>query len=121
MNIKQVFPSQWLSPDDIGNRRIEVVIAGAEFVEIHNRRTNNKEQRLAISFQRATKRMLINKTQGFRIAEITGQFETDNWAGHRIALRVGRAPNGKPTIVVERAAVPAPGEQSNGAGEHPAA
>jgi uncharacterized protein (DUF849 family) len=121
MNVKQIFPSPWLSPDDIGDRRVEVVIAGAAFVEVHNRRTNSKEQRLAISFHKATKRMIVNKTQSLRIAEITGEFDTDNWPGHRIALRVGRAPNGKPTIVVERASVPAPGEQSSEAGEHPAA
>lgn len=121
MNIKSVFPSQWLSADDIGNRRVEVVIAVAEMTEIHNQRTNEKEERLALRFERATKRMLINKTQGFRIAEITGQFDTDQWAGHRIALRVGRAPNGKPTIVIERAAVPAPTGEGDGNGEHPAA
>lgn len=117
MNIKTVFPSPWLSTDDIGNRRVEVVIAGAEMTEIHNRRTNEKEKRLALRFERATKMMLLNKTQAFRIAELTGQVDTDHWASYRIALRVGRAPNGKPTIVVEQASVPAPSEQS---AEHPA-
>lgn len=118
MNVKQIFPSPWLSTDDLGQRRVEVVIAGAEMVEVHNRRTNEKERRLAIRFERASKRMLLNKTQAFRIAELTGQVDTDNWPGHRIALRVGRAPNGKPTILVDAPSVPAPGE---GGGEHPAA
>lgn len=120
MNVKQIFPSQWLSPDDIGSRRVEVVISGAAMAEIHNRRTNQPEDRLALSFQKATKRLLVNKTQAFAIAELTGNNDTDHWAGHRIALRVGRAPNGKPTIVVERAAVPAPGGEQTSE-EHPAA
>ncbi len=120
MNLKQIFPSPWIDPDDLAGRRVEVVIAGAEIVEVHNRRTNEKEERLALRFERATKRMLLNKTQAFAIADITGSVETDTWAGHHIALRAGRAPNGKPTIVVERPAVPPP--NGNGAAsEHPAA
>lgn len=108
MNVKSIFPSRWLSADDLGQRRVEVTIAGCSVEEVHNSRTNTKEQKLAIAFERASKRLLVNKTQAFQIAEIAGSYETDDWAGKRISMRAGRARNGKPTIVIEAAAVQPP-------------
>lgn len=108
MNVKSLFPSKWLSADDLGQRRVEVVIAGCSIEEVHNARTNAKEQKLAIAFERASKRLLANKTQCFAIADIAGSYETDDWTGKRISMKMGRARNGKPTIVIEPAAVQAP-------------
>lgn len=108
MDARKFFPSRWLSPDDLGNRRVEVTIAGCSVEEVHNSRTNTKEQKLAVAFEKATKLLLVNKTQCFAIADIAGTFETDEWKGVRLSMMVGRARNGKPTIVVERAAVQPP-------------
>lgn len=108
MNIKQVFPSPWLAPDDLANRRVEVIVAGFALEEIHNRRTNAKETKPVLSFQKATKRLILNKTQAFAVAHVTGSDETEDWIGKKIALRVGRAPNGKPTIIVEAPSLQAP-------------
>jgi hypothetical protein len=107
MNIKTVFPSKYVSAEDLAGRRVEVTVAGAEMVKTFNRRANREEERLALSFHNATKRMLLNKTQAYEVATITGSFETDAWPGQRLVLRTGRAPNGKPTIVVEKAAAAA--------------
>lgn len=114
MNVRNVFPSKWLNADDLGQRRVEVVIAGCAMEEVHNRVTNQKETKLAVAFEKATKRLLVNKTQAFAMAEIAGSDETDEWAGVRISMRVGRARNGKPTIIIERPAVqvPAPAMES---------
>lgn len=108
MNVRTIFPSRWLNADDLGDRRVEVVIAGATLEEVHNRVTNQKEQKLAIAFEKATKRLLVNKTQAFAMAAIAGSDETDDWVGTKVSLRVGRARNGKPTIVVEPPAVTPP-------------
>lgn len=108
MNIKQLFPSKWLSPDDLGNRRVEVVISECALEAVRNPQTNQEEEKLIITFAKATKRLIANKTQCFAIAEIVGDYDTDNWTGKRIALRTGRARNGKPTIIVEAASVQAP-------------
>ena len=108
MNIKQLFPSKWLSPDDLANRRVEVVISECALEAVRNPQTNQEEEKLIITFAKATKRLIANKTQCFAIAEIVGDYDTDNWTGKRIALRTGRARNGKPTIIVEAAAVQAP-------------
>lgn len=117
MNIKQLFPSPWLSPDDLNDRRVEVVIAGFAMEEMHNRRTNQKESKPVISFERATKRLILNKTQAFAIARIAGSDETGEWLGKKISLRVGRAPNGKPTIAIDAPALQAPTPHMNGAVE----
>lgn len=111
MNIKTIFPSPYLSADDLGDRRVEVTIARCKMEEFHNRRTNRKEAKLTVAFERASKFLVCNKTQAFAIARIAGSLDTDGWTGKRIALRVGVAPNNMPTIVVEAPAVQAPAEQ----------
>lgn len=120
MNVRTMFPSKWLSADDLGQRRFDLTIAGCTIEEVHNRVTNQKEQKLAVAFEKASKRLLVNKTQAFAIAEIAGSDETDNWRGARVALHVGRARNGKPTIVIERPAVqaPAPAMESGEGARH---
>ena len=105
MNINDQFPSRWLDPDDLGQRRITVEIIAATLEEVYNRQTNAKERKLALSFKSAKKQMLLNKTQAFAIANIAGDPDTDNWIGKSITLRAGTAPNRKPTIVVEAPAV----------------
>jgi len=105
VNIQTVFPSKWLDPDDLATRRITVEIEAATMEEIYNRQTNAKEKKLALSFKRATKMMLLNKTQAFAIAQICQSEDTDGWIGKSITLRAGTAPNRKPTIVVEAPAV----------------
>ena len=117
MNIKKLFPSKWLSPDDLAGRRVEVQISGCAMEEVRNPQTNQTEQKLVIAFAKATKRLIVNKTQAFDIAEITGGYETDEWIGHRVALCVGRARNGKDTIVIEAASVQAPTPHLDADGE----
>ena len=106
MNVKELFPSRWVEPEDLGQKRVTVEIARAGMEEVFNRQANAKEMKLALSFKNAKKRMLLNKTQTFKIAEIIGSTETDNWPGHRITIRAGMASNRKPTIVVEAPPVP---------------
>ena len=79
MNVRNVFPSKWLSADDLGQRRVEVVIAGCTMEEVHNRVTNQKEKKLAVAFEKATKRLLVNKTQAFAMAEIAGVLKTQGF------------------------------------------
>lgn len=105
MIISDVFPTRWLDAEDLGNKRVTVEIAKATMEEVFNRQTNAKELKLALTFKRAKKLMILNKTQAFAIAAIIGSEDTDRWVGHSITLRAGVAPNRKPTIVVEAPAV----------------
>lgn len=113
MNVKSLFPSRWVSADDLGTRRVEVTISGCALETVRDFRTGENVQKMAISFAGATKKLLPNKTQCFKIAEIAGSYETDNWVGVKISMRVGQAHNRKPTIIIEKPAVQTPAEQLN--------
>ncbi|TXH52982.1 MAG: hypothetical protein E6Q97_14245 [Desulfurellales bacterium] len=108
MNVRAVFPSPWISCDDLGNRKFELVIKAVTVEQVHDRQTNQKVNKMVVSFAEAKKRFIVNKTQAFALAALCGSDETEQWIGKRIALRAGKAHNGKPTIVVEAAAVQAP-------------
>lgn len=117
MNVRNVFPSPWLSAEDLGDRKFELVIAGVAMQEVHDRVTNRKVQKMTVRFEGARKRLITNKTQAFALAAICGSDETNDWAGKRISLRAGRAHNGKPTIIVEKASVQAPTPQLDNAND----
>lgn len=114
MNVKQVFPSPWISCDDLGDRKFELVIKAVAMESVHDRTTNQEVSKLVVAFAGAQKRFICNKTQAFAIAKFLNSDDTDGWIGKKIALRAGMAPNRKPTIVVERAAVQAPAAQLDG-------
>ena len=113
MNVRSVFPSPWISCDDLGNKKFELVISGVTIEQVHDRTTNQKVNKMVVAFDGAKKRFITNKTQAFAIANCLGSDDTDGWIGKKIALRAGKAHNGKPTIVVERAAIQAPAAQLN--------
>lgn len=108
MNIRNQFPSPWISADDLGNKKFELVVEGVTLEEVHDRQTNKKVQKVVVAFVGAKKRLILNKTNGLAFASVCGSDETDDWKGKRVALRAGKAHNGKPTVVVEAAAVSAP-------------
>jgi len=108
MNIRNQFPSPWVSADDLGDKKFELVIAGVTLEEVHDRQTNKKVQKVVVAFVGAKKRLILNKTNGLAFANICGSDETDDWKGKKVSLRAGKAHNGKQTIVVEPAAVQPP-------------
>lgn len=111
MNIRDQFPSPWISTEDLGNKKFELVIAGVTLETVRDRQANQDVKKLVVSFVGAKKRLILNKTQSFALAHICDSDETDDWKGKRVALRAGMAPNRKPTIVIEPAAVQAPAPQ----------
>ena len=67
-----------------------------------------------IAFERAHKRLILNKTQAQAIAAILRSETFADWSGQKIQLSAGRAPNGKDTVVVSQAPAPhAPPEQGD--------
>lgn len=108
MNVRQFFPSPWISCDDLGNRKFELVIKAVVVEEVHQHATNTKVKKMVVAFQEAKKRFILNKTQAFALARICGSDDTEQWVGKRVVLRAGKAHNQKPTIIVEAPTVPAP-------------
>lgn len=105
MNIDELYPRKWVIPDDLKGKLVEVTITGWEIVTVYNELERSDVRKLAISFKGTDKRLILNKTQTFAIADLLGSRETDDWVGHRIGLAPGVARNKKATIVI-RAATP---------------
>lgn len=105
--ISDLFPSKWLRSTDLKNP-VTVKIAQVELVEVYNKQSRQQEQKLALSFEYLgkplSKRLLVNKTNGYRLAEILETEVFADWPGKTVTLAPGRSPNGKPTIVVKEAA-----------------
>ena len=102
--VSQMFPREWLHPDDIRNRSpLTVAIERAQIELRYNTRSKREEDRLIIYFYKATRHLIANKTQAFELAEATGTEVFGDWKGHEVRLSHGIAPNRKPTITISAA------------------
>jgi len=113
MNITDLFPKKWLEAADLAGRSVSVKIAAVGLEEVYDPRSRDLHMKLALTFERASKRMLLNKTQAFAVAAATGSEETDGWIGKTITLSAGVTAARRPTLVVapprtQAAAVPTP-------------
>jgi len=99
-SIKDLFPDRWLSPEHLAGRRPVVAIEAVTLETLYSAQTKKPEQKLVITFHRATLRMICNKTQAFRLAELCKSENYLRWVGHQVSLSAGRAQNGKLTIIV---------------------
>jgi hypothetical protein len=97
--VADVYPCKWLHADDLGGRQVIVKIATVG-VEEFRQRDGSYKRAIVLAFERATKRLILNKTQGHAIATILGTERLGDWPGRTIRLGAGSAPNGKPTITI---------------------
>lgn len=100
--VSDLFPSKWLCADDLAGRAITVTISAVTLEEIRQR-NGASELKAVLAFERAHKRLILNKTQALAIAGALCSEVLADWRGQRIQMRAGQAPNGKPTIVISPA------------------
>ena len=100
--VNDLLPRLWLKPEDLGGRRVTVKIIAAQVQEFRQR-DGTMRAAVVLSFERAQRRLIANKTQCLALAEITGKDAFADWPGHSITLGPATAPNGKPTIAVAAA------------------
>jgi len=106
-NVADIFPDFWLRPEFLNGRAVTVEVAACEPVTVFNPGRKREETKLALSFAGKRLRMLVNKTQASSMVRIAGgELDFDKWAGLKVTLSEGVAPNGKPTILV----TPAPAQ-----------
>lgn len=103
ISVAAVYPSPWVSPDDIG--RPTTVIVTAVTVEEFRQPDGTKQPKIVLAFKGARKRLPLNKTQAKALAELLGD-DAEKWAGRTIILAPGMAPNRKATIAVGMAKRP---------------
>lgn len=97
ISVKQLYPSPWVSPEDV-TQPVTVKIA-AVTVETFRRPNGTDEDKIVLRFERARKRLPLNKTQAKTLAQLLGD-DADAWPGATIILAPATAPNRKATIAV---------------------
>ncbi len=98
--VSQLFPSKWLSAADLPHP-VMATISAVKLQELRQQ-DGSMEQKLVVTFEKATKQWILNKTQATALAEALGDMYGD-WPGARVKLAAARATNGKDTIVVVEA------------------
>lgn len=106
-NINKVFGGGFLKAEDLNGRNVRVTISDVEVKEFED------GKKLIVHFEGKDKALVCNKTNAIIIEELTGQSDTDDWAGHTVWLVVRKVEfSGKlvPAIRValEPPAAPAP-------------
>ncbi len=98
--VSELFPSKYLSADDLQGKAFKLKILAVEFVQIHDRYEGDVTK-ACVRFEKAQKQLILNVTQARSIAQIVGSEQFADWVGHEVLLRPGRAHNNKPTIFVD--------------------
>lgn len=84
MNIYELFPSKYVAHADLKGKDVDLTIASLRLEEMHTE-GNRKERKPVLYFEKASKGMVLNKTNALTIAGMYGP-ETDHWSGKRITI-----------------------------------
>lgn len=87
MNVNDLFPSKYLKAHDLGGKAFTLTIRAATLEDVGH--GAEKERKLAIAFDKATKMMLLNRTNAMIIASMYGP-ETDGWKGKAVTVYSAR-------------------------------
>jgi hypothetical protein len=97
--VEELYPRIWLRAEDLGGKRFTLKIVGAEVREFRQP-DGQRVPKLVLTFERATRKLIVNKTQCKALAALIGSPAFADWPGHLVGLAPGVAPNGRPTITV---------------------
>jgi hypothetical protein len=87
MNVNDIFPSRFLKAHDLAGKPYTLTIKAVTLEDLGH--GAEKESKLAISFEKATKMMLLNRTNAMIIASLYGP-ETDQWLGKAVTVYAAR-------------------------------
>jgi hypothetical protein len=80
----EAFPSKYISAADLPKPIVREIIETN--VEMLKTRDGVSSKKLTVYFRGMSKALVCNSTNFDSIAEITGEFDSDNWPGHEIEL-----------------------------------
>jgi hypothetical protein len=100
--VTDLYPERWLKARHLEGRAVVVKIAG---VSVEKLRMPDGSKKIAaiLAFERASKRLILNKTMCRALIAITHTERLGEWAGHNITLSAAVAPNGRDTITITEA------------------
>lgn len=84
MRISDIFPSKYVKAADLQGRPVTLAIKDVRVEEMTNH-SNEKERKAVVYFEKATKGLVLNRTNAQIIANLYGD-ETDHWRGKRVTL-----------------------------------
>ena len=98
-------PSLYLSAADLKGKQQRATI---EYVEVDEfEQDGRKKKKAVVSFKGGSKSLILNKTNGSMLVEITGSDDTDGWVGTTVMLMPTRVPfQGKIVDAIRIAKVP---------------
>jgi hypothetical protein len=99
--VDELFPSPWLKAADLQGRPVTVRIQTIDFEDIRQR-DGERVQKAVLTFERASKRLILNKTQASDLAAVCGSTRIADWVGQRVMLAPTTAENGRLTIAVRK-------------------
>ena len=80
MKYTDVYPSQYVKAPDVEDEPVVTIM------QVATETVGDGDKKRSLTFKEISKRLLLNKTNWTRIAELTGQDDDDNWVGRRIRL-----------------------------------
>jgi hypothetical protein len=88
MNVKDMFPSKFLSGADLAGRQVVVTIATVKPVPVRDPQTHELVTKYVLYFteSKTGKGLILNKTLAVQIARALGAEDTEAWTGKRITL-----------------------------------
>jgi hypothetical protein len=84
MKMSDIFPSKYVKAADLNGRTVTLVIKELRIEDMQNH-ANERERKPVLYFERATKGLVLNRTNAMTIASLYGD-ESDNWVGKRISI-----------------------------------
>ena len=101
-SVSQLYPEKWIKAVDLNGKTPVVKIVAVKVEEVRQF-DGSKETKAILSFEKATRRMILNKTRCKEFgAEIAESENFSDWIGLTIQLSPTTARNGKPTIAIQR-------------------
>ncbi len=83
MKISQLFPSKYVKAADLNGKTVTLTIAKLVVEELGH--GAEKERKPVLYFQKATKGLVLNRTNAMTIAGLYGD-ESDDWEGKRVSI-----------------------------------
>jgi hypothetical protein len=83
MKISQLFPSKYVKAADLNGKTVTLTISKLVVEELGH--GAEKERKPVLYFQKATKGLVLNRTNAMTIAGLYGD-ESDDWEGKRVSI-----------------------------------
>jgi hypothetical protein len=84
MKISDIFPSKYVKAADLQGRTVTLTIKSLAVEEMQTH-DGKPERKPVLYFERATKGLVLNRTNAMAIAALYGD-ESDDWRGKRISI-----------------------------------